>query len=92
MFCIVSNILAKRKFKTPKLLIESSFFIYTTHTLLIKDVVIIILSKLIPYTTSIAMISKYFLTSIMTVSICVLLYVIMKRVAPKILSVLIGGR
>lgn len=89
---IVSHLLKYEKIKMNKLLTNSSFFIFALHTLIIDDIGkgLIFLFHL-PDTVFI-MLSLYFIVPLLTIAICLLLYVFLKKYIPGLLSLLSGGR
>lgn len=71
---------------------KSTFFIYAVHTILILDISIYIVNKLIPLTNGFISILKFTLIPILTFAFCMLLFVILNKVAKPVLSVLTGSR
>lgn len=71
---------------------KSSFFIYATHTLLILDFSTLICSKLLYWDNSVIHIARYFMIPLLTVGICLMLYLLMQKYMPKVLALLMGNR
>ena len=91
-FNIAGLLVAKDKVRIPKLLTQSSFFIYLVHFIYITGLAGVVVTKLLPYDNQFIILFNYFLTVLVTIAICVLLYIIMRRLCPKLLSVIVGGR
>ena len=75
-----------------KLLTDSSFFIYASHAVLITEISNFILWRTLPITTEWMLVLKVFLRPAVTVGLCLLLFVAMKKICPKTLGLLTGGR
>jgi hypothetical protein len=60
--------------------------------LVILPYTIAIINLILPSHLPIVMIIRYFLYSIVTVMICLLIYGIMRKIMPKTLSILTGNR
>ena len=73
-------------------LAASSFFIYATHTIYVNLVSSYLTRLVLPYNNTATYIASYFLQAFMTVLICLGMYVVLKRLCPRMLSVLTGGR
>lgn len=90
---IVSNLLMLEKVKVNNTLENSSFFIFALHFLFIGELgkVIFVLFRVDdsnPYT----MLALYFIIPILTVLLCLGLYVLLKSYLPRICNLLTGGR
>ena len=93
MVVIVSNLLVFGKVKVNNTLEKSSFFIFALHFLFIGELgkVFFMLFHVVdsnPY----AMLALYFIVPIITVLLCLGLYVILKSYLPGICNLLTGGR
>lgn len=75
-----------------RLLTDSSFFTYAIHNILITDVANFLLWRLFPITTEWMSVIKVFLRPALSVVICLLLFVVLRKVCPKALALLTGGR
>ena len=91
-FNIARCIVVKNKFKMPSILSNSSFFVYLTHNMYINGIVGLLVAKVLPFNNQLVFILNYFITVALTSAVCVLLYAIMQRWCPKVLSVVSGGR
>jgi len=76
----------------PKLLTQSTFFIYLSHTIIITGTCRSVTAKIFgennPFSLSIA----YFLSPLLAIAICVIIYWLLKRFLPKVCAVLTGER
>lgn len=77
--------------KTGGLFKEEVFFIYASHGLFIAFLQKAVLKICVP-TTEVEFLAVYFLLPILTIAISIGMYRSMKRVTPKVLSILVGGR
>lgn len=91
LFNLVSDLYDKGQ-RPAKLLTDSSFFIYASHTVLITEISNFILWRALPIMAEWMLVLKVFLRPAVTVGLCLLLFVIMKKICPKTLSLLTGGR
>lgn len=94
--CVTFNlavyIVKSCRLKIPPLLSNSSFFIYAIHTLLILRVSMTLCSKILHWNNPLILTIRYFMVPILTVCICLMLYWLMQKYSPKILSLLTGNR
>lgn len=77
--------------KMPKILTESSFFVYAYHGLIILGISKAMWKVFIPEGSAGAL-AIYFVSPIITVLIGVLLYAILKIFLPQFTKVIVGGR
>lgn len=98
-FTITSYIIEKYNFKPIKLLAQSSFFIYASHTItiLIWETPLSVSHKLmerhiIGYDTYTQKCISDFLVPFFTAAICFVCYYLLKQFAPKLTAVLTGNR
>lgn len=86
--------LMSKKTAPPRILTNASFFIFATHKVQILDgVKFVILPFCFNYTSkSVLLIMEYMLTPILTIGLCALLYIGLKRYLPSVAVVLNGGR
>lgn len=70
---------------------EEVFFIYASHGLFIAFLQKAVLKIMRPI-TEVEFLAIYFLVPILTIAISIGMYRCMKRVTPKVLSILVGGR
>lgn len=74
------------------ILSKASFFIYVTHTVAILGYSKRFMDHIFSAQNTLNMLLKYFLTPLLTVLICVGLYLILKKLTPKIMNFLLGSR
>ena len=99
LFVIFSGILtvfnyvfiSVKKGKNGCLFKEEVFFIYASHGLFIAFLQKAVLKIMRPI-TEVEFLAIYFLVPILTIAISIGMYRCMKRVTPKVLSILVGGR
>lgn len=81
------------KFKPNTFLTRSTFFIYALHGFAVTGFYMRTMSILIPdQLSSLCLITRYFLTILLTVLTCLLLFYILTKVCPRVVSLLIGAR
>ncbi len=69
------------------------FFIYASHTIYVNNVIgYYLLPQILPGENLAVWTIRYLLSPIMTVLFLMLIYYILKRICPKLLSILVGGR
>lgn len=90
---IASWLLENRKVKVSTTLTNSCFFIFALHFMIITNIgkMAFILMH-IPNNNPVAMLALYFGTTLVTVLLCLGLYVLLKRFMPKTCCLLTGGR
>lgn len=90
---LVSHLLESNKVKVNSNLANSSFFIFALHNLFIGNMGNLLFMILhIPGNNPYAMLALYFAVPILTILVCLALYMLLKRYAPKVCSLLTGGR
>lgn len=92
VFNIISDVVDAGRIRPNQLLTDSSFFIYAGHAVLITEISNFLLWRIFPITTEWMALLKVFLRPAIAVGICLLIFSIMKKICPKTLSVLTGGR
>ena len=92
LFNLISKFLEKNIIQVNETLSQSSFFIYVTHTLLILKFSNWIVNKIIPLNNELFLIIKYLLIPVLTVSISLVIYLLLKKFMPKLLNILTGNR
>lgn len=85
------HLIEKYHIRPSKLLSSAAFFVYAAHMLVIWYVQKVV-SLVFPPVSDFNAVMLYLLTDVITCCGLLLLYIGMKRYAPKILSPLIGGR
>ena len=89
---IVSNLIDIGKIKVNETLANCSFFVYALHGLILSSIGRLIFIVLhLPDITS-AMLFLYFVTPLLSIVLCIIIYVSMKRFTPSICNLLTGGR
>lgn len=90
---LVSYLLESNKVKVNSNLSNSSFFIFALHMIFIRDMGKLLFTTLhISGNNPYAMLALYFAVPILTILVCLALYMLLKRYAPKVCSLLTGGR
>lgn len=88
---LTAKFIANEKWRECEFLTAGSFFLYLHHAILLP-IYKRILFTIIPPTSDLRMITLYFLLAIITISVGIGLYYIIKRLLPKTTSFLMGGR
>lgn len=91
-FCVVSYLLKNGKVRINSTLANSSFFVFALHTLIIGDLAKILLIGLHLPDTTIVMLALYVAVPVLTVCLCVVLYMLLRRYMPLVCGLLTGGR
>lgn len=92
---ITSYFVANGRFTINETLSQASFFIYTAHGFLIQSFSKIVINRSIDLflpETAFSLTAKYVLGAILTVIICLVIYLLAKKVAPKTLGLFTGNR
>jgi fucose 4-O-acetylase-like acetyltransferase len=89
---IASYLIEKKRVKVNKTLSQATFFVYAIHSILILTIVGIVFDKIFGSNSPIILTVRYFSVPIITAYLCVVIYCIMKKIMPKMLSYLSGGR
>lgn len=93
IFNMAAYLIREKGYKMPSFLSNSVFFIYATHMIYINPVmghyVVPVLFRGNHY---MMLIGQYITAPILTITFCVLLFSILKKMSPAVLSVLNGGR
>lgn len=92
VFNVTSFLSDSGKIKPVKLLTDSSFFIYASHTVLITEISNFLLWRILPITAEWMLVLKVFLRPAVAVGICLFIFVAMRKICPKALGALTGGR
>lgn len=75
-----------------QLLVNSSFFVYASHAVLITEFANYFLWHILPFENEPVFLAKVFLRPLVAWSICIGLFLIFKKLAPRTLNVLTGHR
>ena len=78
--------------RQPRILSQSSFFVYAIHTILILGYCSKLINKVLPGESPFIMTTGYLLTPILCAAVCVSIYYLMSRFMHRILGVLTGNR
>lgn len=70
----------------------TSFFVFASHTIVVIYAAGLVAGRLFPVDATMLSICGYLFTVMLTVSSCLVIYVIMKRWTPRLLRLLNGGR
>lgn len=90
---IASELLENNKVKLNKTLVNSSFFIFALHYMIITNIGKLAFIMLhVPDNNPYAMLGLYLGTTIATIIICLGLYVLLKRLTPRLCNLITGGR
>lgn len=92
VFNLATWLIEKKHITINKTLAKSSFFIFCLHSLLVIGICRWFINLLFPYNNTIFLILKYFLVPILTVCLCLVIYMILKKFTPKLLNILTGSR
>ena len=92
VFNFAVQLIEKGVVKSHSILIQSTFFIFALHTLLVLRISAYTIKTIIGEGSAFAMILSYTLTPLLAIAICLLLYIVIKRLCPCALSILNGNR
>ena len=87
----MAAVAVKKGHRIPALLINSTFFIFVAHALLL-EVSYNIFKSLLGNGSVLMLILRYFLAAILPVVICVLLYWLLRKFTPRLCGILTGQR
>lgn len=82
----------KKGFLIPKILIQSTFFVYLAHTIKITKISRYVMSRIFVSENAMSLSISYFLAPLLTVTICVIIYLSLRKYLPKLCDVLTGAR
>ena len=89
---ITSWLLQRGKIKNKELFANCSFFIFAMHALILNNLRKLVFTTLhLPDTTS-ALLFLYIIVPILTILICLAVYLFLKKSLPSVCSILTGGR
>ena len=78
-------------FRINKTLVASTFFIFVAHNFVIRNLCQTLSYKLLPDNTT-GYILGYFFSVALCISVCLFIYIVMRKYTPNILSLLMGRR
>lgn len=93
LIIIVSQLLEKEKITVNMTLANSSFFVFALHTLIMREFIHKPIFTILhlpdsPYVMSVT----YFTIPFITIAVCVLMYLALRRYVPTLCNLLTGGR
>lgn len=88
---LAAIILEKGILRTSPFLTSSSFFVYVTHWIIMRNVVRLFFVLLKP-TSDLGVLGTYLLATLMIIALILIVYWLMKRFTPRLLGVLVGRR
>jgi hypothetical protein len=71
---------------------KTSFVIYAAHMVFISKYVNILIYRLIPSEDAVYLMLKYVMVPIITIVICIIIYVTVRKFVPNMILFLSGGR
>ena len=89
---IAANLLENKKVKVNPRLVGSVFFIYALHDLILQSIGKTILKTLHLPDNVFSTLAFYFAIPILTVLLCLTIYLVLKRFAPAVCNILTGSR
>ena len=96
VICLATALVSNDYLNFSKRLSPTTFFIYAGHAAFGLYITYFILKRIIPQSNLdenwFLITLKYLLTPVMATSICLVVYVVLERWSPKLLSLLIGNR
>lgn len=96
VICLTSHLMHRGMLKTKPLLTQSSFFIFSLHTICVIHYCGVLSNAIIvrcfPMCPQLVSIIAYVLTVIMTIGVCLSCYLTIKKICPKLLILLTGSR
>lgn len=92
IFNLAIDVVRSGRLQINSFLSKSSFFIFAIHTILISQISTILSMKLLYWNTPLVLTIRYFVTPFLAVSICLLLYYLMRKYVPTVLNIVTGKR
>jgi hypothetical protein len=93
IFNLAYSLYQKVRMRKHPLLIESVFFIFAAHTIGLITVCNRLIAKVLVDDSPVFILCvRYLITPFLVVGVCLLLYALMKKLLPRFLSVITGGR
>lgn len=89
---VISTYLVERGVKINTTLTNCSFFVFALHYLIMPSIGILLFTLLDLSDNTYSLLFLFFICPTITIVICVLLYIILRRYLPASLSMLTGGR
>lgn len=82
----------RKGWQIPRFLIQSTFFVYVSHEIMITDFSGILLRHVFGQDNMLSLYASYLLAPVLAVTVCLLLYAFLKRFFPKTCTILTGQR
>lgn len=89
---VTSYLIEKGKVKVNMTLANCSFFVFALHTLIMSDIGKALFTACHLPDNTYAMLFLYFVVPTITIILCVLIYIFLKRFLPTVCNALTGGR
>ncbi len=89
---IIASLFVKNNIFISPYMAKTSFFIYLSHTILIVEFCQLIVANITANEGPVVLILSYIAVPILVVFVCISIYYLLNKIAPKLLSVLIGYR
>ena len=89
---ILSQLSVSGSVKPSEMLVGASFFIYASHHPLMIEFSNFLLWRTMPFAVPAIQILKIFLRPAVTLGLCLVIYLLLKKIMPRALAVLTGGR
>ena len=89
---LASSLLERGIVRCYPFLAQASFFIFASHTIMILGKANQLTERLLPIEHPLLLTVRYLVTPCVAVAGCLLLYVLLRHYAPRLLSVLMGNR
>jgi len=89
---IASYMLEKGIVRVNKTLADSSFFIFALHLLIMGDIAKVVFVAFHLSDTTAVMLAFYLMVPVITIIICLALYLLLRKYSPKLCGLLTGGR
>lgn len=93
LFAVISVLISNEKIHSKSILSKSSFFIYVSHLLVLRIIMKVLKAFIEPaIINSMVGVLYCFITTGLTVGLCVGIYAILSRYLPRLTGVICGGR
>lgn len=92
VFCLAARLVESGRVKMHPLLTDSTFFVFAAHSRGLITVGNYVANLLLPWVYTVVLAVKYLLTSVFAVAICVAVYAVMRRLFPRMMAFINGGR
>ena len=89
---LVARLLSRSSCSFPDVLSQASFFIYALHAVFVISAVRRLLFALWPSESQCALIAKFFLIPVIATTVCIAVFLLLRRSCPALLNLLTGGR